>query len=227
VEECVARSLATRFWSQPGAPPLVEGLNLEAAGVQYDRRTGVKVNDRLRTSNPRVYAAGDICSVYKFTHMADAMARIVIRNGLFFGRDRMSTLTIPWCTYTDPEIAHVGLYEREARDRGIPIKTFVQPLSEVDRAILDGETEGFVKIHVRDGTDQIVGATVVASHAGEMISELTLAMVGGLGLSTISRAIHAYPTQAEAIHKVGDAYNRTRLTPRVSWLFRNLLAWRR
>jgi pyruvate/2-oxoglutarate dehydrogenase complex dihydrolipoamide dehydrogenase (E3) component len=210
-----------------GRAPVVDGLNLAAARVEYNPRTGVKVDDHLRTSNPYIFAAGDVCSAYKFTHIADAMARIVIRNALFLGRERMSALIIPACTYTDPEIAHVGLYEHEARARGIRVSTFVQPLADVDRAVLDGETEGFVKVHVREGSDQIVGATIVASHAGEMISELTLAIVGKLGLSTIARTIHPYPTQAEAIRKLGDTYNRTRLTPRVGWLLRRWLAWRR
>jgi pyruvate/2-oxoglutarate dehydrogenase complex dihydrolipoamide dehydrogenase (E3) component len=210
-----------------GRLPIVDGLNLEAAGVEFDRRTGVKVNDRLQTSNPRIYAAGDICSPYRFTHAADAGARIVIRNALFMGRDRASALTIPWCTYTDPEIAHVGLYESQAQARGIAISTFVQPMSEVDRAVLDGETAGFVKVHVKKGADTIVGATVAAKHAGEMISELTLAMVAGLGLGTIARTIHPYPTQAEAIRKIGDAYNRTRLTPRLSRLFHRWMSWTR
>ncbi len=210
-----------------GRIPIVDGLNLEAAGVDYDRRTGVKVNDRLQSSNPRIYAAGDICSPYRFTHAADAAARIVIRNALFMGRERASALTIPWCTYTDPEIAHVGLYESQAEARGIAISTFVQPLSDVDRALLDGETAGLVKVHVKKGADTIVGATVAAKHAGEMISELTLAMVGGLGLGTIARTIHPYPTQAEAIRKIGDAYNRTRLTPTLSRLFHHWMAWTR
>lgn len=210
-----------------GRAPVVEGLNLEAAGVAYDRRTGVEVNDHLRTTNPRIYAAGDVCSAYKFTHMADAMARIVVRNALFFGSERISALTIPWCTYTDPEIAHVGLYEHEAQRRGITVKTFVQPLDDVDRAVLDGETDGFVKVVVRNGTDEIIGATVVARHAGEMISELTLAIVGKVGLSTIARTIHPYPTQAEAIRKIGDAYNRTRLTSRAAWILRHWLRLRR
>jgi pyruvate/2-oxoglutarate dehydrogenase complex dihydrolipoamide dehydrogenase (E3) component len=209
-----------------GRGPVVEGLNLEAAGVEYDHRTGVKVDDHLGTTNPRIFAAGDVCSPYKFTHVSDAMARIVIRNALFLGRERVSALTIPWCTYTDPEIAHVGLYEHDARIRGVKVKTFVQPLCEVDRAVLDGEADGFVKIHLPERGDRILGATVVARHAGEMISELTLAMVGKLGLSTIVRTIHPYPTQAEAIRKIGDAYNRTRLTPRVSWLLRQWLAWK-
>ncbi len=209
-----------------GRAPNVEGLNLEAVNVQYDK-TGVTVNDRLQTTNPRIYAAGDICSSFKFTHMADALARIVIQNTLFMGRAKASALTVPWCTYTDPEIAHVGLYEKEAEARGIEVQTFVQELHSVDRALLDGEAEGFVKVHVRKGSDKIVGATIVARHAGEMISELTLAMVGGLGLKTLATVIHPYPTQAEAIKKTADAYNRTRLTPRVKALFEKWLVWSR
>ncbi|HEY2969775.1 MAG TPA: mercuric reductase, partial [Casimicrobiaceae bacterium] len=196
-----------------GRLPNVERLDLEVAGVDCDPITGVRVNDFLQTSNPRIYAAGDACLEHKFTHTADASARIVVRNALFLGRQRLSALTIPWCTYTDPEIAHVGLYVREARDRDIPVKTFTIPMHDVDRAIADGQEVGFVKIHVKEGTDRILGATVVASHAGDMINEITLAMVAGIGLGTLARVIHAYPTQAEAIKKAADAYSRTRLTP--------------
>src|SRR5215471_16256648 len=210
-----------------GRVPNVEGLDLDAAGVRYERKEGVWVNDRLRTTNSSIFAAGDICSRFKFTHAADAMARIVLQNALFKGRARVSALTIPWCTYTDPEIAHVGLYEHEARERGIAFRTFTQELHEVDRAVLDGEDEGFVKVLVSPRGDKILGATIVAAHAGDLISELTLAMVGRLGLGTIARTIHPYPTQAEAIKKVGDAYNRTRLTPLVKWLFGKWLAWSR
>jgi pyruvate/2-oxoglutarate dehydrogenase complex dihydrolipoamide dehydrogenase (E3) component len=209
-----------------GRAPNVEGLGLEAAGVEFDKK-GVKVNDRLQTTNPRIYAAGDICSKFQFTHAADAMARIVLQNALFPGRAKASALTMPWSTYTDPEIAHVGLYEKEAQEQGTPVQTFIQSLDDVDRAILDGEAEGFVKAHVRKGTDRILGATVVARHAGEMISELTLAMVGRLGLKTLARTIHPYPTQAEAIKKVADAYSRTRLRPWVKWLLNKWLAWTR
>ncbi len=201
-----------------GRVPNVEGLGLEAAGVEFDKVVGIRVDDFLRTSNRRIYAAGDVCLEHKFTHTADASARIVIQNALFFGRKRMSALTIPWCTYTDPAIAHVGLYVREARKRKIPVKTFTIPMHDVDRAIADDEETGFVKIHVRDGTDQILGGTIVARHAGEMINEITLAMVAGIGLRTLARVIHAYPTQAEAIKKAADAYNRTRLTPTIRWL---------
>jgi pyruvate/2-oxoglutarate dehydrogenase complex dihydrolipoamide dehydrogenase (E3) component len=199
-----------------GRTPNVEGLNLEAAGVTYDAKQGVHVNDRLQTRNPKIYAAGDICSRYKFTHLSDAHARIVIQNALFFGRAKASALILPWCTYTDPEIAHVGLYEHEAQKQGIAIDTIRQDLAHVDRAVLDGETAGFVKVHLAKGKDKILGATIVAAHAGDLISEITLA-----------KTIHPYPTQAEAIKKVGDAYNRTRLTPFVKGLFQKWLAWMR
>jgi pyruvate/2-oxoglutarate dehydrogenase complex dihydrolipoamide dehydrogenase (E3) component len=210
-----------------GRAPNVQGLDLEVAGVSYDAKEGVHVNDRLQTTNRRIFAAGDICSRFKFTHAADAMARVVIRNALFFGRAKASALVIPWCTYTDPEVAHVGLSEAVAKARGIDVQTFTEPMAHVDRAVLDGDTDGFIKVHVRAGSDRIVGATVVARHAGEMISELTLALVGGLGLGTLAQTIHPYPTQAEAIKRVADAYNRTRLTPFVKGLFLKWLAWMR
>jgi pyruvate/2-oxoglutarate dehydrogenase complex dihydrolipoamide dehydrogenase (E3) component len=208
-----------------GRKPNVVGLGLEAAGVAYDATAGVKVDDRLRTTNTRVYAAGDVCTAQKFTHHSDFQARLVIQNALFLGRARASALVIPRCTYTDPEVASVGMDARAAAARGILITTFTQPLAEVDRAVLDGETEGFVKVHVRAGTDRLVGATVVARHAGEMLPELTLALVEGIGLGRLARVIHTYPTQADAIRKLGDAYQRTRLTPRVRALLGAWLAW--
>ena len=208
-----------------GRVPNIEGLDLQAAGVDSDAASGVRVDDFLRTTNPRIYAAGDVCLEHKFTHTADASARIVVRNALFMGRQRLSALTIPWCTYTDPEIAHVGLYVRQARERNIPVKTFTVPMHDVDRSILDGEETGFVKIHVEERSDKILGATIVARHAGEMINEITLAMVAGIGLKTLTSVIHAYPTQAEAIKKAADAYSRTRLTPSIRKLLRRWLAW--
>ncbi len=210
-----------------GRAPNIEGLNLEAVGVQYDPRQGVQVNDCLQTTNPRIYAAGDICMDWKFTHAADFAARIVIQNALFVGRKKVSALTMPWCTYTDPEIAHVGLYEREARERGIETDTYVREFKEVDRAVLDGEEDGFVKIHVRKGRDEILGATIVARHAGEMISEISVAMASRIGLGRLASVIHPYPTQAEAIRQCGDAYSRTRLTPTVKKWMGRWLAWRR
>jgi pyruvate/2-oxoglutarate dehydrogenase complex dihydrolipoamide dehydrogenase (E3) component len=204
----------------------IEGLELERAGIAHDRK-GVQVNDRLQTTNPLVYAAGDICSPFKFTHAADAQARILIANALFKGRQKVSALTIPWCTYTDPEIAHVGMYARDAGKKGIAVTTLTVSLADVDRAVLDGESEGFARVHLRKGTDKILGATIVARHAGEMINEFSLAITNGLGLAAIGRTIHPYPTQAEVIKKLADAHNRTRLTWLVQKVLGGWLKWQR
>jgi pyruvate/2-oxoglutarate dehydrogenase complex dihydrolipoamide dehydrogenase (E3) component len=210
-----------------GRTPNVEGLDLEAAGVEYNR-SGVTVNDFLQTTNKRIYASGDVCLPFKFTHTADAVSRAVIQNALFPGpKKRVSSLVVPWCTYTDPEIAHVGLYPHQAEQRGIAIDTWEVPMSDVDRAIAEGDEEGFLKVHCRRGTDTVLGATIVARHAGEMISEITTAMVAGMGFGKFSAVIHPYPTQAEVIRKAADAYNRTKLTPTVAGMLKRWLAWRR
>jgi pyruvate/2-oxoglutarate dehydrogenase complex dihydrolipoamide dehydrogenase (E3) component len=209
-----------------GRAPNVEGLGLEAAGVAYDRQ-GVEVNDYLQTTNPSIYAAGDVCSRWQFTHTADALARIVLTNALFLGRKKASALVVPWCTYTSPEVAHVGLYERDAAAQGLATDTITVPLHDVDRARLDGEDEGFFRVVLAKGTDRILGATLVAAHAGDMISEVTAAMTGKMGLGALANVIHPYPTQAEAIKKAADAWNRTRLTPLVKRIFAWWLATRR
>ena len=210
-----------------GRKPTIKGLGLEDAGIEYDERMGVKVNDRMQTTNPDVYAVGDVASKYQFTHMSDFGARLVIRNALFFGRDKFSNLIIPWATYTEPEVAHVGLYEKDLQEQNIGFVTFAREFADVDRGIVDGETEGFVKIHVKKGTDQILGATIVGSHAGDMISEITVAMQSGMGLGKLANVIHPYPTAAEAIRQCGDAYNRGRLTPTVKGIFNRLMAFKR
>ncbi len=204
----------------------VEGLNLEAAGVAYDNK-GIGVDDRLRTTNPRIYAAGDICSRFKFTHAADAMARLALRNALFFGRSKASSLLIPWCTFTDPEVAHVGLYEGEARKRGHQVVTHTVNMGEVDRAILDGATDGFARVHVDAKTGKILGATLVSEHAGESISEFVLAMTHGVCLSAFSSTIHPYPTQAEAVKRLGDLSMRARLKPWLRKIFAGYFRIRR
>jgi pyruvate/2-oxoglutarate dehydrogenase complex dihydrolipoamide dehydrogenase (E3) component len=210
-----------------GRAPNVEGLNLEGVGVEFDPKRGVHVNDYLQTRNPNIYAAGDISMAWKFTHAADAAAKVVVQNALFLRTKKLSSLVMPWCTYTDPEVAHVGLYEREANERGIELTTFEVPLSEVNRAVTDGEDAGFVRIHVKKGSDRIVGATIVASHAGEMVGEVTLAMVNKLGLRAILATIHPYPTQAEALKRAAGAYMRSRATPRMGRILERLMAWRR
>ncbi len=188
-----------------GRLPAVQCLDLEAAGVAYDDATGIEVDDFLRTRNPRIFAAGDCCLEQAYTNTAEASARIVVCNALFRGRQRLSALTVPWCTYTDPQVAHVGLSVRQARAQDIPVKTYTVPMHDVVRAIADGEEEGFVKIHVREGTDRILGATIVGRTAGELINNISLAMVAGLGLRRLARVIHAYPTQGEAVRQAAQA----------------------
>ncbi|MBI5855012.1 MAG: mercuric reductase [Nitrospirae bacterium] len=214
-----------------GRSPNAEGLGLEAVGVEFTK-TGVTVNDRLQTTNPRIYAAGDICSRYKFTHAADAMAAIVIQNALFphpFGLGQASTnsLIMPWCTFTEPEIAHVGMYEKDAKEQGMEVDTFTFKLDEVDRAILDGQDEGFARVHVKKGTDQILGATIVAAHAGDMINEYTLAMKAGIGLGTIGGTIHPYPTQGEVVKKTANLWRKTTFTEGKKRFLSKLFAWMR
>jgi pyruvate/2-oxoglutarate dehydrogenase complex dihydrolipoamide dehydrogenase (E3) component len=209
-----------------GRAPNVEGIGLETAGVRFEKG-GITVDDRLRTTNPRIYAVGDCCMAWKFTHAADAAAKLVVQNAFFFGRKQLSSLVMPWCTYTDPELAHVGLSPREAEQRGIAIDTYTVAMDDVDRAVCDGEDEGFVRLHTKRGTDQLVGATIVASHAGDMLSILTAAITNGLGLGKLAGTIFPYPTQAEAIKAASNQYMRTRLTPAVKRLFETWLRWRR
>ena len=209
-----------------GRVPNTEGLNLEAAGVRYDK-TGVLINDRLQTSHPCIYAAGDICSPFKFTHTANALGRMAMINAFFWGRHRMSRLIVPWCTYTDPEIAHVGLYEAQAKARGTQVTTLTVPLADNDRAILDGHDEGFIRVHLKQGTDRILGATIVAAHAGDLLTYFTLAMSMGKGLSSLAAPIYPYPTQSEAIKKLAGLYLQTKLTPMVKRLLGVLVAMRR
>jgi pyruvate/2-oxoglutarate dehydrogenase complex dihydrolipoamide dehydrogenase (E3) component len=210
-----------------GRTPNVDGMGLENVGVRFDIRDGIAVNDRMQTSHPRIYAAGDVASRFKFTHAADFLARLVIGNTLFLGRSKASSLVIPWATYTSPELAHVGYTPDQAESLGIEVDTFTQSFSSIDRAILDGKTDGFARVHVRKGSDRIVGATVVAENAGDLISVFSMAMTHGIGLKKIARTIHPYPTRSEAIRKLGDQYNKTRLTPRLAGALKRWLSWTR
>jgi pyruvate/2-oxoglutarate dehydrogenase complex dihydrolipoamide dehydrogenase (E3) component len=195
-----------------GRAPNVEGLGLDVAGVRFSKQ-GVETDDRLRTSNSKIYAVGDVAGRHQFTHAADFHARTVIANALFFGRSRVSKLVIPWATYTSPEVAHVGESAEQLTKEKIPFETITVPMHDNDRAILEGETSGFLKVHLEGATDRILGATIVAPHAGDLISEMTLAITNGLGLGAFAKTIHPYPTTAEAFRKAGDQWNRRKLTP--------------
>jgi len=210
-----------------GRRPNVSGMDLEKAKIEYDTRTGLKVSDRLQTTNSRVFGVGDCCSEYKFTHAADFMARTVIRNALFFGKAKMSSLIIPFATFTSPEIASVGLYEGDLKKRGIKFKVVEKHFSDNDRSLCDGSTQGLCRFRVDATSGQILGATVVGEDAGGKISEITLAMQTRTGLDKLAYVIHPYPTTSETIRQAGDVYNKARLTPAVSSLLRGVIKLQR
>lgn len=204
-----------------GRLPNVEGLDLEAAGVAWTEK-GVTVNAYLQTSQPHIYAAGDVAGTYLFTHVADSHARTVVRNILLpQWKSKREDSVIPWCTYTSPEVARVGLNETEAEKKGIACDVWKQPLADVDRAVLESEEEGFAKVLTEKGKDRVLGATLVAERAGDLLAEFVLAMKAGVGLKQISGTIHAYPTYAEIARKVADQQQKARLTP----FAKKLLAW--
>ncbi|MEX2471827.1 MAG: mercuric reductase [Gemmatimonadota bacterium] len=203
------------------------GLGLEAADIGYGRQ-GIEVDDRLRTTNRRVYAVGDVASRYQFTHAADAQARLAVRNALFFGRQKSGDLVIPWATYTSPEVGRVGISEGEALERAVEIESVTIDFEHLDRARLDGDEEGFLRVHLAKGSDRILGATVVHPHAGELIAQVSQAMTTGVGLESLSDVVFPYPTASEALRRAADARKRNRLTSRVSWLFSQYFRlWRR
>ncbi|MDG2208235.1 MAG: mercuric reductase [Pirellulales bacterium] len=209
-----------------GRTPNSDSLNLEAAQVRIGPRGHILVDDFLRTTNRRIYAAGDVCSQYQFTHAADALARIAVGNALFGLRGRASRLCIPWATYTSPEIAQIGVLPEEAVRRGWKVETYIQPFSEVDRCVIRGETDGFMKVYVRQRSDKIVGATVVGKGASELIGVLSLAMTAGVGLKQMAKTIFPYPTEGDVFRRLGDQYNRGRLSPWVKRLLAGWIAWR-
>lgn len=194
----------------------LENLGLDAAGVRFDPRSGILVDAHLRTSNPRVFAAGDVCSRLQFTHSADAQARIIIRNALFFGRARADRLIVPWCTYTKPEIAHVGATRAQLDADQVAYLPLRVEFGDLDRAKTDVGADGYAEVLVAAGKDRILGATLVGKDAGEQIAPLVLLMTLGKGLGSLNSLILPYPTRSEYLRRVADAWNRTRLTPRAA-----------
>jgi pyruvate/2-oxoglutarate dehydrogenase complex dihydrolipoamide dehydrogenase (E3) component len=195
----------------------VEDLGLEAAGVRLAGQ-GVEVDEYLRTSNPNIYAAGDVAFPEKFTHAAMTTARLCVANALDGAGRRARELVIPHCTYTDPEIAQVGLTPRRAREDGVAIDEHRLGLDKVERAYIDGEEDGFAAIYTRRGGGEIVGATLVAAHAGEMISELTAAITNKLPLEALAETVHCYPTQAEIFQRIALEYARSRKEEPAEWM---------
>ncbi len=186
----------------------IEEIGLESAGIAVDPQSGIEVDDFLRTTNTNVYAAGDVCMEFKFANAAQASARVAVRNALAGAQERQSGLVIPWCTYCDPEIAHVGLHVWDARLQSVPIKSYTVMMHDVDRAITDSSDTGFVKIHIAEGTDRILGATIVASRASELINEISVIMSAGIGMKALAEIVHTYPAESGAIALAAQAFVR-------------------
>lgn len=209
-----------------GRQPNVENLDLQKANVAFSKR-GVKVDERLETTRRGIYAIGDVIGQLQFTHVADYHARIVIRNTLVpfsFLRQKVDYAAVPWCTYLDPEVATVGLTESKAKKLGRQYDLIEQEMKAVDRAVLERAADGFARVLVKRGSDEVIGATIVGEHAGELIQEFVLAMKHGIGLKQIASTVYAYPTFASLVLKCAEKLNRKRLTPRAraitNWLYR-------
>ena len=196
-----------------GRIPNVESLNLEAAGVEYHRR-GIKVDKHHRTTNKRIFAAGDICSPFQFTHAAYAQAEYATLNALMPWPYRLNAKDriMSWVTYTDPEVAHAGIPYSEIQKQKSNLDTYELPIKDNDRAQTESEHRGFCKIHCKKGTDKIIAATIVGENAGEMIAEMSLAITRGMRLRHIQESVHAYPTRAEIIRNTATEWKFSTLT---------------
>jgi len=220
----------------------VKTLGLEMAGVDFDLKKGIKVNDMLATSNAKIFATGDVVdSPFKFTHAADFMARAAIRNALFFGSEKLSDLNIPRCTFTDPELAVTGMTKEELISKNIAFDEYVKNFADNDRSICETqniedatssdraskyEPQGFVRVLTAKDTDTILGCTIVGDNAGELINVASLAMKSGIGLGSIASVIHPYPVRADALRACGDLYNRTKLTNQTRAALRSIIKLR-
>ncbi|CAI2361352.1 unnamed protein product [Moneuplotes crassus] len=193
-----------------GRRPNVHGLGLEEAGVEYDHTRGVHVDDYCMTTNKDIYAVGDVCSPYQFTHNSDIMAKNAAKNALFSGREKSSEVIMSWCTYTDPELAHIGKYPSEMDKEGIEYDTYKYDISNNDRAICDGVI-GLIKIHCQKDTDKILGGTIVGGPAGDMVSQIAQAMYNKVGLSSMGAVVHPYPTYGEAFKALTSQINGRKL----------------
>ena len=203
-----------------------KGLGLEHVGVDFDER-GVQVDRRCRTNIPSIWAVGDVAGAPYFSHWASHQARVVVRNALLPGTTTYDEMTLPWTTFTQPEVARVGLSEAEARARGVSYDMYRVPFTENDRAICDGESEGFAKVLTRKGTGKIIGAAIVHRQAGELLAELTIAKKYGIPLSKLASVIHVYPTLSEVHRSLAEAYLLRHTTPKARWFLAPIFTWLR
>ena len=207
-----------------GRKPNTDGLNLGAAGVSVDQQGFVLTNAKLQCNNKRIFAAGDCAARQQFTHHADAQARALIQNALFAPTASVDALVVPHCTYTDPEVASVGANPDSLEKSAIAFDRFEFDLSELDRSRADPDSQlrpvQHAEVYTQKGSDKILGATIIGHDAGELIAPICLMMSNGLGLSAAQKTIFSYPTRSDYLKRLGDAYNRNRMTPTVARLFR-------
>ena len=211
---------ASRVLVALGRRPNTAALGLDRVGVRVDGRGFIATDAKLRTSNSRIYAAGDCTAALQFTHHADAQARALVQNALFAPTARVDGLVVPHCTYTKPEVASVGANPAALAARGVPFDEYRFDFAELDRGRAELDGAGFAVVWTKQGSDEILGATIVGHDAGEQIAPICMLMSNRLGLSAAGKALFAYPTRSEYLKRLADAYNRSRLTPTVARLFR-------
>ena len=207
-----------------GRRPRVRGLGLEHVGVAVSDR-GIAVSPAGRTSVKSIWAVGDVTDTFRFTHWGGHQARLVVRNALFPGASHDDRDALPWATFTDPEVARVGLSEAEAHERGIAPDVYRVPFDRIDRAVCDGEASGFAKVLARPGGGRILGAAIVHAHAGELIGEMALAIKRGLSMGALGEVIHVYPTLGDVHRALADERFLGTVLPRLAPILRRVFAW--
>jgi pyruvate/2-oxoglutarate dehydrogenase complex dihydrolipoamide dehydrogenase (E3) component len=213
---------ADRILVAAGRRANTDDLNLAAAKVDLDDSGLISVDDKLRTTNARIFAAGDVCSPRQLTHNADAQARVVVQNALFSATASTRRHIVPHCTYTSPEVAQVGPLDSELESRNVAFDRYWVEYADIDRGRAQGDADGFAEVLTEKGGDKILAATIVGRDAGEQIAAICIAMSNGLGLGRLAKTILPYPTRAEFLRRLADTYNRGRLTPTIA---RAISAW--
>jgi len=217
---------AERMLVALGRSPNTRGLNLEDVGVEIDKRGFVAVDEKLRSSNKDVFAAGDCAAQLQFTHHADAQARALVQNALFAPTAKVDGFVVPHCTYTTPEVASVGESEASLVAAGIEFDSYEVAFNELDRGRAENDDTGYAQVFCAKGSDKVLGASIVGHDAGEQLAPLCLMMSNSLGLAAASKTILPYPTRSEYVKRLGDAYNRTRFTPRAQSIAKAWFRWR-
>ena len=216
---------ADRLLLATGRTANVDGLHLDAAGIETSRR-GITVDDRCRTNQTHIYAVGDVTGRYQFTHMSGHMAKVAVTNAILKVPSTIDSDHVPWVTYTEPELAHVGARESDLEESDVSHRTYRFPFSKLDRAITEGETEGLIKVHVKDLTGKILGASVLGAHAGELITSFAIAMRNGVTLRNIGDTIHPYPAWGEGVRRVADQWYVQKQSPAITRALKTVFGYR-